>query len=255
MSKNVTLKEDWTEKDEIIRRAIQSVTADDPDFWRDGDAKTDFSFLDTTPKPVFSKKFFWHPFTRVAAVLIVLLTVASGMAIWISTDPASAVKFNLEKKFYELTGKAGTSEEYDSIGNNNYINYETNTLEDIDKAKKILPELLVPGYIPEGFQLKTLWIRKDITEDFAAQYEFTAGEESTIKIQLHKLQEGESSDEAFSGQEIIELPDRNICVWKDEVTEEESVFVFMTGNMVIISGSVSKEELIEIGKSLNSDWK
>ncbi len=43
-------------------------------------------------------------FATIAACMVLLLVTSSGMAIWISSDAAHAVKFSLEKTLHRISG-------------------------------------------------------------------------------------------------------------------------------------------------------
>ena len=240
--------EGWTESDEKLHAAVRQITGSQPNFWGDGEPKTDYSFLDESFR---QKRQIWYPLSRVAAILIIILAASGGIAVWISSEPASAFRFEIGKKFFEIKGKIFSAEDQNDVVNDNSISYEFDTMKDIDKAKKALPELLVPDYIPEGFKLESLRIEKDIEIDnFIVNYKFKKNDGDILIITMQRLEGDHASDEAIGETEKLELEDRVIYSWGDSVMEKNSVAVFYRDMAAFLSGDAEKEEMIRVGESL-----
>ena len=103
-------------------------------------------------------------FATIAACMVLLLVTSSGMAIWISSDAAHAVKFSLEKTLHRISGTFFSTDDGKEIETEeNQISITIDSMDDIQDAINFMPDLPVPGYIPEGFELETLKIIKLIT--------------------------------------------------------------------------------------------
>ena len=98
-------------------------------------------------------------FATIAACMVLLLVTSSGMAIWISSDAAHAVKFSLEKTLHRISGTFFSTDDGKEIETEeNQISITIDSMDDIQDAVNFMPDLPVPVYIPEGFELETLTV-------------------------------------------------------------------------------------------------
>ena len=121
---------------------------------------------------------------------------------------------------------------------------------ELKKAKEFLPGLYVPTYIPEGYEFEKLEIQKYYSGDFHGKYLYKSNND-TITILLYYSGDLEVSYQLPENVQLIELGDRKIIVFEDEVESRNWVSVYMEDCTVDITGKCSVEDLIMIGKKLN----
>ena len=131
----------------------------------------DLSFLNE-PKEKKDHRFLYR-FGTVAVCVILIFVTSSGMAVWMSSEAAHAMKFNLEKTFHRITdGFFSTDENESAETSENEISITIDSMDDIDDAIAFMPDLPVPEYIPEGFELEELKVSKFVNGNHIIEYTF-----------------------------------------------------------------------------------
>lgn len=208
--------------------------------------KVDYSFLDEEKaKKSESKKYFRH-LLRAAVFVLCVLVAGSAMAIWINSEPAVATKFSIQKMFYEIRdGVFGTNaNEVNESETSNLIEVEYTKWEDIEKAKKLVPDLLVPTYIPEGYEFEKLVIQKDAMDRIAIEYIFICNDirYHIISLNLKDVEEvkilEKSKKVTFDGREIY--------VWTDKVSSINGATMILDGKEIVVTGEIDQLEIIKI---------
>lgn len=256
---------DWTELDEQFKNLMQRMMEESSDFYDEPQKQVDYSFLDNkTPidneqyhgvkgnmnKGMVRKSF--HTFaSRIAVIVFGILIAGSGIAIWINSQPANALKFHMEKNFYEVKdGVFSTDEEEQNAGalDQTCITRKYKSMEDIDKAKEFMPNLPVPEYIPQGYILENLQIDKAINDVGSAFYTFKSGNKS---FYINIIQsEQESSYEMDGKGSIVEVDGKQVCIWEDQSTDSYGCNYIFNNMTISVTGQISKEEMLEIIKEI-----
>lgn len=259
LSKN----DDWTELDEQFKNLMQRMVDESSSFYDEPQKKVDYSFLDTvTPldnefyprqkmniNQVKAKKKFHSFATRIAVIVFAILISGSGIAIWINSQPANALKFQTEKNLYEVKdGVFSTDEEQTDAADETCITRKYKSMKDMDKAKEFMPNLPVPEYIPEGYVLENLKIDKAINDVYSAFYDFKSGNKD---FYINIIQsEQESSYEMDGKGNIVEVDEKQVCIWEDQSTDSYGCNYIFNNMTISITGHISKEEMIEIIKEI-----
>ncbi len=141
----------------------------------------DFSFLNE-PKEKKDHRFLYR-FGTVAVCVILIFVTSSGMAVWMNSEAAHAMKFNLEKTFHRITdGFFSTDENESAETSENEISITIDSMDDIDDAIAFMPDLPVPEYIPEGFELEELKVSKFVNGSNVSQYNFVKDKNKIIIV-------------------------------------------------------------------------
>lgn len=215
----------------------------------------DYSFMDEIPEePEQSKKrYHFGSATRVAAVILVFSTAVLSTSIWLNSEPANAGKFKLEKIFYQMRNGLFTS---DGGGNpNDYLEEEANVLEidkmaDIDTAKKFMPGLLVPAYVPDEYEFDLLEIIKQISGNYFAKYTYET-KAGILYVQLQTSMSVEAITDSLVNGNIIEEGDLLMCPWEDKTTDTHGVNAAKGDVGISITGTISIEEMLEVIRNLS----
>lgn len=187
-------------------------------------------------------------FGKVAAVVVIAL-LGANMILLISNDSQSYGDKGILHRLYQgIAGVVTDSDE--AISPDDEVEALTiNSMDDIEKAKRFLPGLYVPQYIPEGYKLDDLSINKYADGDYAAAYAFSDPKGKTLGISA-MFTVGDNSY-ASSGQgEMIEKKDRKIFISYDEVDEVYTATVYTETGVMDISGDLDKTELMRVAEGL-----
>lgn len=226
----------------------------------------DFSFLDEEPEldaeepdavreevsvsPAKTRKRRFSRFTKVAAVVIILLLCTNIFLLGKDSSESYGDKGILHRLYQGVTGLFTDSEEQTEASDvEEFMDFDTLGEKELKKAKEFLPGLYVPTYIPEGYEFSDLSIEKYYSGDYQGIYLYKNGE-NEIQILQHYSQDTDVSYQLPEEGELIELSDRKLVVFGDEVKNVYWVTVYTETCIMDVSGSCDRNELVEIGKKI-----
>ena len=189
-----------------------------------------------------------YRFATVAACVALIFVTSSSMAVWMNSEAAHAMKFNLEKTFHKITdGFFSTDEEENGETSENEISITIDSMEDIDDAVAFMPDLPIPEYIPEGFELESLKVSKFVNGSYyMAEYKFNGEAESAFFILSRQILDTEITAGLTTDYETIEFEDRSIYYSEDLYTNECGASFVLDSQYINISGDINKENMIEV---------
>lgn len=268
--------DDWTGADEKFQELLREMIREEGDIYAERTGRTDYSFLDLdenvssvctdeeyTKDDVKRQKVIisaankknkkekkpLSPAVRIAVTFICVLLAGGGMTVWTNSEPANALKFHMEKKFHELKGGGfATEEEGEENASEDCITKKYKSMDDIDMAKKFMPDLPVPEYIPEGYELESLVIEKNFNDDYAVQYTFSL-KNQRLCIGVTSA-ESDANSKMESKGELIQYEDREICLWNDSDTDSYGCSFLMGSKAFTILGEITQEEMLELAKNI-----
>lgn len=212
----------------------------------------DLSFLKETNEREKKKHGHFYRFGTLAVCAVLILTISSGMAVWMNSESAHAMKFNLEKTFHRIAdGFFSTDENESAETSENEISITIDSMDDIDDAIAFMPELPVPEYIPEGFELEELKVSKFVNGGYTAQYNFIGNESKTLTININDIESNSFDAGIMMESEKIILPDRSIYYYRDNYFDSYGVIFIQKSKFVEIKSNVSKNMIIKIASSIN----
>ena len=145
-----------------------------------------------------------YRFATVAACVALIFVTSSSMAVWMNSEAAHAMKFNLEKTFHKITdGFFSTDEEENGETSENEISITIDSMEDIDDAVAFMPDLPIPEYIPEGYELKSLDISKYVNGTYLVEYTFENVDRSIFMINSCYSTRGQDNIGLIGGSEAV----------------------------------------------------
>ena len=210
----------------------------------ENDAAREESFI--SPKEEKKRRF--SRFVKVAAVLIIFLLCTNIIMLGRDSTESYGDKGILHRLYQGVTGLFTDSEEETEESDVE----ETVTVldeKDIDSAKEFLPGLYVPTYIPDGYELEQLKIKKFYSGDYQCNYEYK-NEKETIKLLLYYFADKDFAYQWSGEGELITLQDRKILVSEDSVNNDVVVSVYTEICNIEIVGYNNKVELISIAKGM-----
>lgn len=220
------------------------------DFVKDADVeipKPDLSFMyeESRAKKAFRRM------PRVAACFLVLFVASGSMAVWVNSESAHTLKFNMEKTFHKISSTLfSTSESDDENFEEDRITISIDSMDDIQDAVDFMPNLPIPEYIPEGFELEKLEVSKFLDGTYSVNYKFANENENTLSI-TSNFDTSEVSLKLISEMEEIYAGDYVIYPWEDKYTATHGISFLVDDQLIDIFGDVDQEKMIKVASQLN----
>lgn len=191
-------------------------------------------------------------FATIAVCMVLLLVTSSGMAIWISSDAAHAVKFSLEKTLHRISGTFFSTDDGKEIETEeNQISITIDSMDDIQDAVNFMPDLPVPGYIPEGFELETLTVVKYMNGSYWAEYNFKNENSKNIFITSRTINDQEATAGITYEIEEFSTGESIAYYWIDHYTASYGVSILINDQLIDIIGDIDKIVMKKIAKEMH----
>lgn len=188
-----------------------------------------------------------YRFATVAACVALIFVTSSSMAVWMNSEAAHAMKFNLEKTFHKITdGFFSTDEEENGETSENEISITVDSMKDIDDAVAFMPDLPIPEYIPEGFELESLKVSKFMNGSYAVRYNFNSGKNNYVIISAsHIVSDNANAGIVMNSEEIV-LVDRTVYYYEDSYLDTRGASFLMKDQFIDVKGNIDKDIIINI---------
>lgn len=192
-----------------------------------------------------------YRFATVAACVALIFVTSSSMAVWMNSEAAHAMKFNLEKTFHKITdGFFSTNEEENGETSEDEISITVDSMEDIDDAVAFMPDLPIPEYIPEGFELESLKVSKFMNGSYIVEYIFkNDAVQYVIYSSLSK--DVQDSTGLVGASEVIEMADRTIYLIDDNYTSEYSINCLINNQFICITGDLDRNLMVKVAQMIH----
>ncbi len=194
-----------------------------------------------------------YRFATVAACVALIFVTSSSMAVWMNSEAAHAMKFNLEKTFHKITdGFFSTDEEEDWETSEDEISITVDSMEDIDDAVAFMPDLPIPEYIPEGFELESLKVSKFLNDSYMVMYKFENKMQETFEITSNNIvNEDDTTTISLIGDaQEIKIDDRTFYLINDKYTSTNNVSFTVENQIIGIVGNISSDFMLEIASKI-----
>ena len=185
---------------------------------------------------------------RAVAVLLAAFILAGGMYCALDSQAAYAARFHLEKIMYQISGKYYSSDP-DAGDRDDVIAIRITSMDDISQAVRFMPELYVPSYLPEGWELEHLELRKTIKGEKTAEYVFINKKEEKWKINEELLIDDKVINN-YMDSEIVKLKHRTVTLLSDEYTELSCVQFIEEDISVVLSDQLEISEMLNVADGL-----
>lgn len=238
--------EDWTEKDEEFKQIIDKIVEEDPDlFARENRGAVDYSFMDRPRGRARN-----HKILTLAASFLIVIFLSGAIGIWLNHESAVAAKFELERILHNIQGKL--SADYDSTYtiDEGVAELTVRSFDNIDRARKFLPELVLPDIESTGYSFQEIAIQKSTDNSWIVSILYTDSEGDTLSVGYMNFKQessvGVSNDEPA---EQIEINGVSAYYWSD--ISSNSVINFIHNNILFMISSSKmndKENLSDIAE-------
>lgn len=186
--------------------------------------------------------------SAIAAAVVLVLLAGTTISMVTSNDTAYGDKGILHRLYQSVMGIGTDKQDEESAGEYS-DSFETNSMDDIDKAIAFADgHLYVPEYIPAKYKLDILTIEKAGDNSMIASYTLKKGKQLMNIIEMYSPTDDQIS--ASGEGETIHLKDRIIFVKDDGTGEKVSVDVYTEDIVCTIGGDITKAEAIQIAKGL-----
>ena len=236
-------KNEWSYEEKELHKKFMKMYEDDE---TKPSRPLDTSFMDNKEKRPARRTWIM----RTAAIVMLVVITSVTTAIFVSEDYASAVKDSLSRKLFEWKYGVSVSPDGEQLEENETA-WKIDDMETVSKAKKIVPDLRIPAFVPEGYSFKTLRLSQYEGGAFMGEYEYKNGD-ALLFISYQSLSDSESAS-GLSSEDALTLKDRTISFWEDPIAETRGATVFLDGVAAQIQGNtadLTKEMLTKIAKGL-----
>ena len=163
----MTNKEYWSPEELAMQNALDSIREDYPDFWKEFEEFTEESEPSKTvdfperreeiTKPD-QEKIRQRKFRRrlIVACFLGVCVLSTALAIFINSDTAHAVKFAMEKKYYQAKGWVQATDP-DRISNENVMIIIETDEKKILRYKDFWEPLMYPEYMTSDYMFEKLY--------------------------------------------------------------------------------------------------
>lgn len=236
-------EKNWTAKEKEFSQQLKKIHDEDV---------AEIPLLDKSFMKVDSgKKKSRKGFSRLAkiAAVIMLMAVSSIVtAICISNGYVEAFKDGITKKMFAWKSGITVTDDSTFIDEQSQI-WEFSDPALIPELLEIFPQIKIPEYIPEGYELDNAIVEHSADNDYIATFQYSNGTD-LLKIMQMPIWEDTTASVNSDG-EVIELSDRVITVWKDFGTDiHAGAVIFEDANVSISTKELSEEEILKIAKKM-----
>lgn len=235
-------REEWSQTERDMQDLLDGIRKEYPDFWAEEPK--------LPPNCHAAKQIRKEKQIRrhrrgliIAACFAAILLCSSAMAVFINSDAAYAMKFALEKKYYEVKGMVMATDT-EKVNEDNSIAITITDESKIEEGKKLWEDLMIPGSMIEGYEFEELTISKYINEITTAEYIYTSAEHKLV-ITISSPQ-NESNDIVWLSSPNVLNGEVPYYIWKDELSGSACMKVLLDKVSVSICGFIEDRELIDI---------
>lgn len=190
-------------------------------------------------------------FTKIAASVTILFVTSSGMAVWMNSDAAYAFKFNIEKTFHKISGAFFSTDDSNDIDlSEDQFTTTVNSMDDIEDVIGFVPNLPVPEYVPEEFELENLNVTKYIDGSYTAEYNFQNSEEVEFMITSNYKDDDDTSIDLVGGVEKVLIGGRKVYIVEDLYTSTCNVTFLDENQFITIVGGLEESDMIKVAENI-----
>lgn len=237
-------REEWSDTERSIQTMIEKIQKEYPDFWKETPSPSeDIRYLKRYQKKLRSRR----RRMNMAACFACVVIFGSGMALWLDSSAAYGVKFALEKRYFEVTGLVSATDP-ERVSDENSMAVTIQDESQIETYKKFWDGLMIPGYIPEGYEFRELYIGKYNDGLVMAQYTYKNDNNDLI---INMSTQREENGMIWSDIERINQYGKDYLVTKDEITNTITVSTNLQNKTISISSkNDSEDQIVKIIKEM-----
>ncbi len=244
-----------SEVDRRIGEILKEIFDENPELLMDPDIQIpppDFSFLQEKEEKRRKRNF--HRWTRVAVLVVVILTASGALALLTSDGMADSLKSRLGKFIYQFDKEivmVPGSAEIDKDVLYSETSIEIDDLENLDAARIFLKDLYVPSYVPEGYEFVTLSIFKQTRGDYQGTYEYVDEEGNSLQLVFVSHDGLERSKERVRNAVMsLEMKDRILYICEEELPQQLMGVMITDEVSLFLNSILPEEEIVKVLQNL-----
>lgn len=237
-------REEWSQTEQEMQKMLDNIRKEYPDFWAE-EPKLPKSCKNGKKLYNAEKSRRHRRRATIAACFTACVLGSTALTIFVNSETAHAMKFALEKKYYELSGMAIAATNPDMVSDENTISVNIADESQIETYKKFWDGLLIPEYMTAGYKFETLIIEKHLKGEVLANYSYSNCDGDKLQIQMNTISEKDNSILWMVSDEVRD-GDQEYHTWKDEIAGINGINVLFPERLVSVSGKLSDAELINI---------
>lgn len=240
-------REEWSQTEQEMQKMLDNIRKEYPDFWAEEpklpkSCKNGKKLYDAEKSRRHRRR------ATIAACLTACVLGSTALMIFVNSETAHAMKFALEKKYYELSGMAVVATNPNMADEENTISVDIVDENQIETYKKFWDNLPIPGYMIDEYEFKKLHIEKNFKGTVIAEYVYELNDK-VIDIQITSLFE-ETNAVIWSTSSEVKEGEAQYQLWSDEILDVHGINVIFNNMLITVSGQESEEELINIVNEL-----
>lgn len=241
-------REEWSQTEQEMQKMLDNIRKEYPDFWAE-EPKLPKSCKNGKKLYNAEKSRRHRRRATIAACLTACVLGSTALTIFVNSETAHAMKFALEKKYYELSGMAVATANPNQVSEKDAIVVSVTDESQIEMCKKFWNGLLIPEHITDGYEFETLIIEKHLKGEVLANYSYSNCDGDKLQIQMNTISEKDNSILWMVSDQVRD-GDQEYYAWKDEIAGINGINVLFPERLVSVSGKLSDAELINIVNKL-----
>ncbi|MBR7148057.1 MAG: hypothetical protein IKD13_04415, partial [Firmicutes bacterium] len=180
-------REHWSPEELAMQEAMDRISEEYSDVLQELADLSDVSDLpgdcSEQPDPILIRR---RKFRRrlIAACFLGVCMLSTALAIFINSDTCHAIKFAMEKKYYQAKGWVQATDPENVNENNMMIVVETDETK-IRQYEEFWEPLMYPQYMSNGYEFEELYIKKCVNGFTSAAYTYiNENEDESVVITI-----------------------------------------------------------------------
>lgn len=240
-------REEWSQTEQEMQKMLDNIRKEYPDFWAE-EPKLPKSCKNGKKLYNAEKSRRHRRRATIAACFTACVLGSTALTIFVNSETAHAMKFALEKKYYELSGMAVATANPNQVSEKDAIVVSVTDESQIEMCKKFWDSLLIPKYMIAGYEFKELYVEKSITGAVIAEYIYQYNDKS-VNIKMKSSSE-EANTILWLTSSEVRGGTAQYRLWTDEILDIQGINVVLDDMAITVSGKESDSELINIVNEL-----
>ena len=187
---------------------------------------------------------------KLALLFLISFLLSCGLTWWLHTPSAHTAGFYLEKTRYRLFSPYYLPDP-NGDGRKDVIGLRIDDEKGMEQAKKFMPELLTPGYIPEGWELESLEVTKKMQGNQYARYNYRKQSSQSIVIEEY-LKTDKENVRFYQESEKVLSSNADMYYFTDSLTGLHGIVCYKRNIAIHINGIEEKDILFLIADQMES---
>ena len=185
---------------------------------------------------------------QVAVACLLIFVVSSLLAVHLNDQLSLASGHPLERILYYIKGGGYTTDPSSSGREEKSQTVRVTDPEKIDAALRLMPQLHIPEYLPEGWEMKSLEVTKKADGSCSAGFLYENGQKQSLTIEEYDGPDSEGKQP--DAGEILTHNGKTFYYFPEQSGEKQRI-EFREGTMLLrIEAPLDKEVLLSIADQM-----